>query len=376
MKTNSNNFLNKTKGILLGTAVGDAIGLPMEGMSSKRIKRLKWMEDPDTVRHHFFLGKGMWSDDTEHTIMLTQALLTSDGDVVRFRKSLGWELRWWLWGLPAGVGMATARAIFKLWLGFPTTRSGVFSAGNGATMRCAIIASYFPDQAEKRKEFTIAQTRLTHSDPKASIGAMAVTEVTAYMLQHDTLPSSEKILSILNEASDIDLNTSRGYSEAKDQWLEIIKLMEQCWSEKKTTKEFLTSLYQPIKRCPKKGVTGYVYHSAPIAIYAGVLDGWDFRKVIHSIVSLGGDTDTVAAIAGAMCGAAHGTENIPSLWIKNIKEWPCSTSDLTQLAEAVTTKSKLRVRARWSPFLIIRNIFFLIIVLLHGFSRLIPRTSR
>ena len=89
METSSNNYPNKTKGIMLGAAVGDAIGLPMEGMSSKRIKRLKWMEDPYTVRHHFFLGKGMWSDDTEHTIMLTQALLASDGDVVKFRKSLG-----------------------------------------------------------------------------------------------------------------------------------------------------------------------------------------------------------------------------------------------------------------------------------------------
>src|ERR1044072_2480170 len=113
------------KGILLGTAVGDSIGLPAEGLSSRRIQKLFhgcW-------RQRFFFGRGMISDDTEHTVMVAQALLTDS--LNEFRRTLSWKLRFWLLTLPAGIGFATLRAILKLWLGFSPERSGVFSAGNG-----------------------------------------------------------------------------------------------------------------------------------------------------------------------------------------------------------------------------------------------------
>ena len=78
---------NQIKGILIGTAVGDSIGLPMEGIKPKRIKRLKWTSVNNPLSHLFLLGKRMWSDDTEHTIMLTQVLLTSDGNLKKFQRS-------------------------------------------------------------------------------------------------------------------------------------------------------------------------------------------------------------------------------------------------------------------------------------------------
>ena len=55
-------------GSILGTAVGDAMGLPYEGLSRRRGKRL--IGPPD--RHHFFFGRGMVSDDTELTCMVSQ----------------------------------------------------------------------------------------------------------------------------------------------------------------------------------------------------------------------------------------------------------------------------------------------------------------
>jgi ADP-ribosylglycohydrolase len=57
--------------MLLGAAVGDALGLPSEGLSRQRIKRLF----PGPLRHRFFFGHGMVSDDTEHLFMVAQALL-------------------------------------------------------------------------------------------------------------------------------------------------------------------------------------------------------------------------------------------------------------------------------------------------------------
>src|SRR2546421_124685 len=100
------------EGVLLGTAIGDALGLPAENLSPDRIRRL-WHEE---WRMRFFLRRGMISDDTEHTLMVAQALLAHPDDPAAFQRALGTKFRWWLAGLPGGVGLATARACLKLWI--------------------------------------------------------------------------------------------------------------------------------------------------------------------------------------------------------------------------------------------------------------------
>jgi len=116
----------------------------------------------------------MTSDDTEHTCMVAQALLVSGGDVAVFAKSLAWQLRVWLLGLPAGIGVATLRALVRLWLGFSTDRSGVFSAGNAPAMRSAIVGVCYGHDSQKLRALVRAATRITHTDPKAEFGALAV----------------------------------------------------------------------------------------------------------------------------------------------------------------------------------------------------------
>src|ERR1043166_8903999 len=78
----SANWKRLFDGILLGTAVGDALGLPAENLSPRRIKRL-WKNE---WRMRFVFGRGMISDDTEHTLMVAQAML-AHGDDVTDRKS-------------------------------------------------------------------------------------------------------------------------------------------------------------------------------------------------------------------------------------------------------------------------------------------------
>src|SRR4029078_5512734 len=121
-------------GCILGTAVGDALGLACEGLSNRRQARLF----PKLAGYRLLpFGKGMCSDDTEHTCMLAQSLIRTarNADIETQRGSfspvLGWRLRFWLLGLPAGIVLATLRAFLKLWMGFPPRHSGVFSAGNG-----------------------------------------------------------------------------------------------------------------------------------------------------------------------------------------------------------------------------------------------------
>src|SRR5260221_9310427 len=87
-------------GAILGTAVGDALGLPYENLSRRRGLRL--LGPPD--RHRFFFGRGMVSDDTEHACMVAQALIAAGNDAAHFRWNFAWRLRLWLLTLPAGVG--------------------------------------------------------------------------------------------------------------------------------------------------------------------------------------------------------------------------------------------------------------------------------
>ena len=157
-------------GCLLGTAVGDAIGLPFEGLSARRAARFY----PPPLRHRLLFGRGMVSDDTEHACFTARALLLAGKDAVAFDRHLASSLRWWLAGLPAGVGLATLRAILKSCLGLGPERSGVRSAGNGPAMRSAIIGVAWGPTPEVMAEWVRRSTRLTHTDPKAFHGALAV----------------------------------------------------------------------------------------------------------------------------------------------------------------------------------------------------------
>src|SRR3954470_21302876 len=157
-------------GCLTGLAVGDALGLPHEGLSPRRARRLF----PDVDRYHFLFGRGMFSDDTEHACMTAQSLLASGGDAPRFARSLAWRLRWWLLGCPLGTGLATLKACLKLWLGFSPARSGVRSAGNGPCMRAPILGVALGDRAELLREFVRRSTRMTHTDPRAERAAIVV----------------------------------------------------------------------------------------------------------------------------------------------------------------------------------------------------------
>ena len=158
-------------GCLLGTAVGDVLGLPAEGLPRRRVAAMKLGE-----RHRFIFGRGMFSDDTEHTLMLAAALIEHQNDPAAMQRVLSWKLRWWLLALPAGVGLSTAKAILRLWIGFPVAKAGVYSAGNGAAMRSAIIGVAFGDDATKRQAFALAACRLTHTDPRAEESALLAAE--------------------------------------------------------------------------------------------------------------------------------------------------------------------------------------------------------
>jgi len=111
-------------------------------------------------------------------------------------------------------------------------------------------------------------------------------------------------------------------------------------------------------------------------LYAWLLHRRDFRNALCTTLDCGGDTDTVGAIVGALCGASGGVERIPREWIEGIVEWPRSVGFMKtvarRLGEQKTSGQPLgEVRYFW-PGVILRNVVFLIVVLAHGFRRLLP----
>ena len=296
------------------------------------------------------------SDDTEHTLFVAQALLAHPDDPLAFQRCLAWKLRWWLLGAPAGIGLATLKSILKLWVGVPPNRSGVWSAGNGPAMRSAIIGVYFSDDAGKRRAFVSASTRLTHTDPKAEIAALAVAEAAACAINENN--TTEDCLAQLRDFS------------SDSEWRMICEKLQEARRAGKTVEQFADLLGL------EKGVSGYSYHSVPVALYAWLCHDNDFREGLESALNCGGDTDTVGAIVGALLGAKNGRQNIPVDLIDGIREWPRSVAVLERVASRLAEQKNSGmplgpIHYCW-PGLIFRNVLFLIVVLLHGFRRLVP----
>jgi len=349
-------------GLLLGGAVGDALGLPAEGLSPRRQRRF-W---PGDLRHAFLFGRGMISDDTEHAFMTAQALLAARGDVEQFRRSLAWQLRWWFLGLPAGVGLATARACLRLWLGVPPDRSGVHSAGNGAAMRSAILGAVFADDAGRRQEFVRASTRLTHRDPRAETAALAVAEAAAWIVRgRGDGEAEQEVGSEPPRVGPCDRALRCVRVSEDPEWVAACAQIEGSLQCGDSVKAFAASLGLT------SGVTGYAYHAVPVALYAWLRHRGDFHRTLAAAIRCGGDTDTVAAIAGALAGCEVGVEGIPAGWRGRLWDWPRSPRLLNRLAAELADPGGRPVRWFW-PGVLPRNLFFLAAVLFHGLRRLLP----
>ena len=342
-------------GVLIGTAVGDSLGLPMEGLSRRRQRALF----PGPLRQRLIGPFGMVSDDTEHTLLVAQALLEFPDDSTAFQRRLAHRMKWWLASLPAGVGFATLRAILRLWIGVPPIRSGVMSAGNGPAMRSALLGVYFVGDDRKRSEFVRASAELTHRDVRASIAALAVAEVAAWMTGE-----SEDTGSLLGSM----LERIAEHVE----WRSVVANLRSALALRESVPEFAGRVGAI------DGVSGYALQSVPVAIYAAVRHRDDFATALSEAIGCAGDTDTVGAMTGALVGdTRRHVAGIRRSWRESIIDFPCSPALLQRVAEKLsrqiaedTTLGPVRYCC-W-PAVPMRNLIFLGIVLAHGLRRLLP----
>lgn len=341
----------RISGVLLGTAVGDALGLPAEGLRPQRIQR-RWKGD---WKMRLVAGRGMVSDDTEHTAMVAAALLEEREDAIRFQRAFAWKLRWWFLALPVGVGMATARACIKLWLGFPPNRSGVHSAGNGPAMRSAILGAVFPNDEIRRRKFTKACSMLTHTDERAVSGALLVVEAVAWLFRTGSNHESREFLELALTVA------------PHPEWQESLRTICSALESGRSVSEFAQSIGLA------NGVTGYILHTVPVVLYAWLRHRGEFRVALTAALDCGGDTDTVGAIVGAILGAEVGAQSIPEEWLSRVADWPHSVTYLRRIGIALgQSDASVQVPGLFWPAIPVRNLAFLAIVLTHGFRRLVP----
>jgi ADP-ribosylglycohydrolase len=335
-------------GCLLGTAVGDSLGLPYEGLSPRRAGRI--FAGP--LRHHLLPGKGMVSDDTEHACFTARALLLAGDDVDAFGRRLASSLRWWFAGLPAGIGLATLRAILKSCIGFPPHRSGVFSAGNGPAMRSAITGVAWGHDAQKLKEFVRCSTRMTHTDPKAFHGALAVAL------------AAHQAASFTTVQSYLDGLEATLQGEDAGDFLTLARRASESAARGETAADFAQSIGS------RGGISGYMLHTVPCVLQVWFRHPRDFAAGLSEIIAAGGDADTAGAIYGGIVGSAVGRDGIPAPWIEGIAEWPRSVQWMERLGTALAEGGECP--GYFVPGVPLRNLVFLAIVLAHGFRRLAP----
>jgi ADP-ribosylglycohydrolase len=341
-------------GTLLGMAVGDAIGLPYEGLSRRRISRILHLP----LRHRFLFGRGMVSDDTEHACLVAQSLIASRSREPQFASELARRLRYWLLGMPAGIGRATLLALIRLWCGWPPHRSGVHSAGNGPLMRAPVLGAAIQDESQLIRLVRIS-TRLTHTDPRAELAAIAVA-LAARTAARNGLSDPQRFGQILESH----------FQHEVGGLLELFPRIIESTQRHRTTAEFALELGL------SRGVSGSVMHTLPVVLHACLMHPSDVRAAVTAVIECGGDTDTTAAIAGGIVGAAVGPEGIPPDWLTGLIEWPRSPAWMNALGRQLAASladadipppPRLPV---WSVAL--RNLLFTSVVLAHAARRLLP----
>lgn len=328
--------MNTVEKVLIGCALGDSLGLPYEGLERKKVARMM----KGQLRHSLFFGKGMLSDDTEHSVFVVRAIEKSS-TVEEFSKSMRSHLRKWLLSVPPGIGFGTLKSILKMWMGFKN--AGVKTAGNGPLMRTAVLAALLKDSPEKLEEYIRANTYLTHADERAYETALVLARLVILKTQKcsltiEDLKESSKNLNdeVFNKALD-SLISAYEAGKTPDEYV-----MEQGW---------------------EKGVSGYCIHTFCAAVYANLFYKNDIEKIIHWSIACGGDTDSVAAVAGALAASSPDCK-LPEVLINKISDWPLSVSYM----KSISGKSN----ALKFPFpkMIVRNLFFVPLILVLALVRI------
>lgn len=321
----------KFRGCLLGAAIGDIVGAVVEAESPGYIaQNYHGIDDIlalDSVPE--FTGPdwrvGRYTDDTQMMICVAEWLL--DGPphlperlLTRFAEA---HQPWRRYG-------PGTEAIFRLypehrseWRQLSTAAFPEGSHGNGSAMRVAPVGlAYFSDL---KTAATVAQesSRPTHSHPRAYQGAVLqclavaiATNLSEFSLEPFLQPMRESLAWF----SDLLWDTSK-FTSALDAIEHGLQHSTSCLE--------MSSVLG----------NGIVAHEAvPMALYCFLRHSESYAQVLHEAVFVGGDTDTIACMAGAISGAFLGSSAIPAGWLGAVREETYSPKAIEILADRILEK--------------------------------------
>ena len=298
--------LDRTRGVLLGLACGDALGRPVEFSSASEISAAHGQLDE-------MVGHGTWNqpagtitDDTEQALCIARSLVDHQAfdpaDVAeRF-------VAWYDSG-PFDIGRMTMRSLSRLKHGDEWDEAGEHvweqsregqNAGNGSVMRCPPLAIPYATDWDRLVEVSRQSSQITHADPRCTDGCAILNLTVAGILEDADTPLQDALDYVGADAPD----------------------------------ELVTAL-RPLVRGDSPGTletSGYVVHSLQTALHDGLFAD-SAEEAIVTAVNRGGDTDTIGAIAGAVAGARFGASQLPDRWLAAMDE----TEELELLAEQLAS---------------------------------------
>lgn len=274
---------DRVRGALYGVAVGDALGAPLEFMNATQIKQQYGAPVREMVGGGWLsLAPGETTDDTDMTLAVCEGIMESPSAPI---EPIGRRFIQWVDTQPKDVGMTCMRSIqtarANLAAGMDAEaawdaagkrtaeKNGDRSGGNGALMRTIGTALAYED-AEERATRTTQIAEMTHYDDLSS-------DICRYYAD-----AVHRFIKDEQDAGLIPLYTMAGVSE------------------------------YGFSNCVNP--SGWAPESMECAFFAFITEG-DFENALITAVNLGGDSDTIGAIAGGLAGAYYGYNAIPQRWI-------------------------------------------------------------
>ena len=282
-------LVTRARGALLGLAVGNQLGVPTEHLGTAQAIRDAF---PRGVRDLAPPPKGSpFDDDAAMTVQLAESLIER-GDFDARDVAQRWVK--WMKDDGRGIGLTTRRALRLIESGTEPFEAGRLalgprSASNGAVMRCPPVALRYHDNVDKLMRVSTQQAAITHADERCTWGAVAVNLATRELL-HGNRHFLEEVLHRLQGAA------PRALIEA---------IGRVAWEEE-------TNLPLTVE-----GQAGYVVHCIEIAFWCAVHQP-SLEDALIFLAGAGGDTDTNAAVAGALLGARDGETGIPPRWLDQL----------------------------------------------------------
>jgi len=327
--------VDRYRGAMLGLAIGDALGAPVEGLKAGHIRQLYTEIDdyPDPLvawgkKPRRWRMKGLYTDDAQQALALADSLVKCRGinpdhfgkilaDMARAETGGGF-------GAHRGTGKnfrQSVRAVME-----KAKETGTPSAGIGALMRVAPVGLFFANDREALVRASIEQGLVTHLDPRPLVLAAAVAFAVARSAkgEWEGKDPADKAADMAELAKEADEMVERGYihriavagmdrfgmaSSALSMFPRLVELPESI--------AFKQIVGEANRNFPSHKITepgqGFVMAGGLSAVFIA-LKASDFEEGVKKAVHLGKDTDTVAAIAGAVLGAEAGEAAIPGKW--------------------------------------------------------------